>query len=76
MTLPGTFGDIIKKDSLQLDIVKQEISNGTENAFHLDLKEVAELVKQYLERNLKYAKHLVQFLLISMLSMFIYKADF
>ena len=76
MTLPGTFGDIIKKDSLQLDVVKQEISNGTENVFHLDLKEIAELVKQYLERNLKFAKHLVQFLLISMLSMFIYKVDF
>ena len=46
MALSDTFGDI-KKDSLQLDIVKQEISNGTENVFHANLKELAELVKQY-----------------------------
>ena len=45
MARPGTFGDIIKKDSLQLDIVKQEISNGTENVFNTDLKELAESVK-------------------------------
>ena len=76
MARPGTFGDIIKKDSFQLDIVKQEISNGTENVFHTDLEELAESVKQYLERNLKYAKHLIQFLLIYMLSMFSCKICF
>ena len=76
MVLSGKFSDIITKDSLQLDIVKEEISNGTENVFHTDLTELAELVKQYLERNFKYAKHLIQVLLIYMLSMFSYKADF
>ena len=76
MVLSGKFGDIITKDSLQLDIVKEKIPNGTENVFHTDLKELAELVKQNLERNFKYAKHLIQVLLIYMLSMFSYKADF
>ena len=76
MVLSGKFSDIITKDSLQLDIGKEKISNGTENVFHTDLKELAELVKQYLERNFKYAKHLIQVLLIYMLSMFSYKANF
>ena len=45
MALSDTFGDI-KKDALQLDIVKQEISNGTENVFHTDLKELTEFIKR------------------------------